>query len=213
MLALVVLVVAGYFGFTKANPFSNLYELHAVVRDAQNLKPNAPVRIAGVEVGKVTGIERESDGPPAARVTMQLRDDALPLHKDARMQIRPRILLEGNFFVDLQPGSPGTGDLPDGGTIPISQTATSVTLPQVLSVLDRDVRLDLQTFLREYGYALSGGGARGDQPDDPAARARLPAERDHQSGAARRAAHEGPRSACCAASAASRLRSPTTRRP
>ena len=160
VLALVVLVVAGYFGFTKANPFSNLYELHAVVRDAQNLKPGAPVRIAGVEVGKVTGIERESDGPPAARVTMQLRDDALPLHKDARLQIRPRILLEGNFFVDLQPGSPGTGDLPDGGTIPISQTATSVTLPQVLSVLDRDVRFDLQTFLREYGYALSGGGAR-----------------------------------------------------
>ena len=35
-----------------------------------------------------------------------------------------------------------------------------MTLPQVLSVLDRDVRFDLQTFLREYGYALSGGGAR-----------------------------------------------------
>ena len=60
---------------------------------------------------------------------MQLRDDALPLHKDARLQIRPRILLEGNFFVDLQPGSSATGALEDGGTVPITQTSNAVTLP------------------------------------------------------------------------------------
>ena len=57
VLTLVVIVVAAYFGFTKANPFANPYELSAVVTDAQNLKRGAPVRIAGVEVGKVTKIE------------------------------------------------------------------------------------------------------------------------------------------------------------
>ncbi|MBA3264517.1 MAG: MCE family protein [Thermoleophilaceae bacterium] len=160
VLTLVVLVVAAYFGFTKANPFENPYELHAVVRDAQNLKSGAPVRIAGVEIGKVTGIEAAEDGDPAARVTMQLREDALPLHDDAQLQIRPRILLEGNFFVDLKPGSASARELDDGGTIPVSATSTSVTLPEVLSVLDRDVRDDLRTLLREYGYALSGGGAQ-----------------------------------------------------
>jgi phospholipid/cholesterol/gamma-HCH transport system substrate-binding protein len=159
VIALVVLVVAAYFGFTKSNPFENPYQLHAVVRDAQNLKSGAPVRIAGVEVGKVTGVESAEAGEPAARVTMELRNDALPLHEDARLQIRPRILLEGNFFVDLQPGSPSAHELADGGTIPVSQTSNAVTLPDVLSVLDRDVRGDLQTLLREYGYALSGGGA------------------------------------------------------
>jgi phospholipid/cholesterol/gamma-HCH transport system substrate-binding protein len=159
VIALVVIVVAAYFGFTKANPFENPYQLHAVVRDAQNLKPGAPVRIAGVQVGKVTGVESAEAGESAARVTMELRNDALPLHQDARLQIRPRILLEGNFFVDLKPGSPSAHDLDDGGTIPVSQTSNAVTLPDVLSVLDRDVRGDLQTLLREYGYALSGGGA------------------------------------------------------
>ena len=57
VLTLVVLVVAAFFGFTKSNPFSDPYELNAVVRDAQNLKPGAPVRIAGVDVGKVTKID------------------------------------------------------------------------------------------------------------------------------------------------------------
>jgi virulence factor Mce-like protein len=161
VLTLVVLVVAAYFGFTKANPFANPYELHAVVRDAQNLKAGAPVRIAGVEVGEVTGIEAAEAGRPAARVTMELREDALPVHEDARVKIRPRILLEGNFFVDLQPGSASAASFEDGGTVPISQTATAVTLPEVLSVLQSDIRTDLQTLLREYGTeALAKGGAQ-----------------------------------------------------
>jgi virulence factor Mce-like protein len=155
----VVIVVAGYFGFTRANPFANPYEVSAVVTNAQNLKRGAPVRIAGVEVGKVVKIESTGDGEQTARVKMELKDEALPLHKDARLQIRPRILLEGNYFVDLKPGSPSAGDLADGSTLPVSQTASSVTLSDVLSVLDRDTRDDLRTLLSEYATALNGGGA------------------------------------------------------
>ena len=40
-------------------------------------------------------------------VTLALEDDALPIHEDATLKVRPRIFLEGNFFVDLKPGSPG----------------------------------------------------------------------------------------------------------
>jgi phospholipid/cholesterol/gamma-HCH transport system substrate-binding protein len=160
LLTLVVIVIAAYFGFTKSNPFADPYELKAVVRDAQNLKPGAPVREAGVEVGKVTKVEPAEAGEAAARVTMELSDDALPVHQDARLQIRPRILLEGNFFVDLEPGSWETGELEDGGTVPVTQTSSAVTLPEVLSVLDSDTRTDLQTLLREYSTALDGGGAQ-----------------------------------------------------
>jgi phospholipid/cholesterol/gamma-HCH transport system substrate-binding protein len=160
VLTLVVIAVATYFGFTKANPFANPFELKAVVRDAQNLKPRAPVRIAGVDVGKVTKIEAAEDGRAAARVTMELRDDALPVHEDATLDIRSRILLEGNFFVDLKPGSPSAAHYESGETIPITRTTASVTLPDILSVLQSDVRADLQTLLREYGTeALSEGGA------------------------------------------------------
>jgi virulence factor Mce-like protein len=160
VLTLVVIVVAAYFGFTKTNPFANPYELSAVVSNAQNLKPGAPVRIAGVEVGKVTKVESSGSGDSTARVKMELKDEALPLHDDASLQIRPRILLEGNFFVDLKPGSPSTGDLDDGATLPVTQTSASVTLPAVLAVLDRDTRDDLRLLLSEYATALNGGGAQ-----------------------------------------------------
>jgi phospholipid/cholesterol/gamma-HCH transport system substrate-binding protein len=159
VLAITTLLLLVYFGFSKSNPFANPYELHAMFRDVQSLKPKSPVRIAGVEVGKVTKIEPKGAG--AADVTMELRNDALPLHEDARAQIRSRIFLEGNFFVTIQPGSPSRGELKDGSTLPITQTASTVTLPEILDVLDSDVRTDLQTFLHEYGtVALRGGGAK-----------------------------------------------------
>jgi phospholipid/cholesterol/gamma-HCH transport system substrate-binding protein len=159
VLAITTLALLAYFGFSKANPFANPYELKAMFRDVENLQPRAPVRMAGVEVGKVTKIEPKGRG--AGEVTMELRDDALPLHKDASAQVRSRILLEGNFFVDIKPGSPSTGDLDDGSTLPITQTASTVTLPDILDALDSDIRTDLQTFLHEYGtVALRGGGAK-----------------------------------------------------
>jgi ABC-type transporter Mla subunit MlaD len=159
ILAVTTLLLLAYFGFTKANPFSNPYELHAMFRDVKSLKPRSPVRMAGVDVGKVTKIEPKGNG--AADVTMELSDDALPLHDDASAQLRSRIFLEGNFFVDIKPGTPSTGDLKDGATLPITQTASTVTLPDILDVLNSDVRTDLRTFLHEYGtVALQGGGAK-----------------------------------------------------
>ncbi len=52
VLALVVVGLCTYFGFSKANPFANPYEFKAVFHDVNNLKPQSPVRIAGVEVGQ-----------------------------------------------------------------------------------------------------------------------------------------------------------------
>ena len=106
----------------------------------------SPVRIAGVDVGKVTKLETNGDG--AATVTMELRDDALPLHRTPTLKIRPRILLEGNYFVDIQPGhavAPPCSTTAEPS--PITQTATAVPLPEILSTLTTDTRNDLRTLL------------------------------------------------------------------
>ncbi len=158
LVAILLMTLGIWLSFSKANPFSNPYELRAMFRDAKNLKSGAPVRVAGVEVGKVTGVE-SVDG--AARVTMELSDEARPIHEDAQLEVRPRILLEGNFFVDLQPGSPSADELDEGATVAITQTTAAVTLPDILDVLNSDVRRDLQSLLYEYGtVALKGGGAK-----------------------------------------------------
>ena len=62
ILAIVLIALLSYFGFTKANPFSNPYEFKAVFNDVNNLKPRSPVRIAGVDVGKVTKVEPVESG-------------------------------------------------------------------------------------------------------------------------------------------------------
>jgi phospholipid/cholesterol/gamma-HCH transport system substrate-binding protein len=160
LIAVLLIAVGSYFGFTKSNPFASPYELTAAFETANNLKPNSPVRIAGVDVGKVKKIEALEDG--GAMVEMEIKDKGLPIHEDATMKIRPRIFLEGNFFVDLQPGSPSAPVQEDGGRpIPSNQTSAPVQFGDVLAALQSDTRSDLQVFLKEYAKGLSGEGARG----------------------------------------------------
>jgi virulence factor Mce-like protein len=160
-IVLVVLVAVTYLGFTKSIPFRHHYEIHAVFRTANNVKPNSPVRIAGVNVGKVTGVNHISSDPQAAEVTMRIDKKGLPIHKDATLQVRPRIFLEGNFFVDLHPGSPSAPTLGDGDTIPVNQTSAPVQIDQVLGVLQRDTRKNLQGVLKELSTGLAGQGGAG----------------------------------------------------
>jgi phospholipid/cholesterol/gamma-HCH transport system substrate-binding protein len=158
---LVVLAIGIYLGFTKEIPFRHHYTIEAVFPSANNIRVDSPVRVAGVNVGKVTRIAHVEDGRQAALVTMRIDKKGLPLHRDARMKIRPRIFLEGNFFVDVSPGSPSSPALHDGDRIPINQTSAPVQLDQVLSVLQAPTRRDLQGLLRELSSGLSGEGARG----------------------------------------------------
>ena len=161
VIALVVVIVGVYLGFTKSIPFRSHYEVKAAFRSANNLRPGSPVRIAGVEVGKVSSVTRARAGDSGALVTMRIADNGRPLHRDASFKIRPRIFLEGNFFVDVSAGSPSGEEVADGHTFPVNQTATPVQLDQILTALQSDTRSDLQSFLREYSDGLSGRGAKG----------------------------------------------------
>jgi virulence factor Mce-like protein len=171
-IAIVALVVVAYFAFTKANPFAEPYELNFVVRSANELKQRSPVRIAGVDVGKVTNVEPipsdERDLLPGhadesfARVTMQIDDEGLPIKEDATIKIRNRIFLEGNYFVELHPGSPSTEELPSGETLPPNQADFPTQQHQVLQdVLRRDQREDFRIIFDELSTALEGAGAAG----------------------------------------------------
>jgi phospholipid/cholesterol/gamma-HCH transport system substrate-binding protein len=161
LLAIVVIAVLSYFGFTKANPFADPFELKAAFDDAASVAPGSPVRIAGVEVGEVTKVEPLGSAGGGGVVTMTIDDEGLPIHRDAQLKIRPRIFLEGNKFVDVRPGSPSAPAVDDGHTIPIGQTAAPVQFGDLLTALQSDTRADLKTFLAEYSSGLAGGGARG----------------------------------------------------
>jgi phospholipid/cholesterol/gamma-HCH transport system substrate-binding protein len=149
---LLVIVIAVYFGFTKHIPFKHGFRLNAQFATAVNIKGKSPVRIAGVNVGKVTSIKRQGS---TALVGMEIEPRGLPIHSDATVKIRPRIFLEGNWFVELQPGSPSNKALSSGDTLPITQASDPVQLDQVLDALNTDTRANLQNFLIGYGDGLT----------------------------------------------------------
>jgi phospholipid/cholesterol/gamma-HCH transport system substrate-binding protein len=161
LIAILVVLVASWFAFEKHVPFfTHHYQLKAVFQNATNLRTNSPVRIAGVNVGTVTSVKTYKDqngtATGAALVTMSLSNNALPIHSDATLKIRPKLFLEGNFFVQLQPGSPSGSNLKSGSTIPVTQTSAPVQIDQVLSSLQSNTRANLQALLVGYGSALNG---------------------------------------------------------
>jgi phospholipid/cholesterol/gamma-HCH transport system substrate-binding protein len=176
LLTLIVIGLATYLGFSKHIPLTHGFRVKAVFESANSIRTNSPVRIAGVNVGKVKGIARQP-GTDTAIVTMEIQDKGLPVHKDATVRIRPRIFLEGNFFVDLQPGTPATPTIDDGDTLPVSQTAGPVQLDQVLTALQQDTRSDLQRVVKALATGLTFKPSRADDRDaDPSARGQSAAE-------------------------------------
>ncbi len=150
---ILVFTIGPYLAFTGHVPFTSYgYELKATFSNSANIALNSPVRIAGVEVGKVISTSRDGD---ATTVTFTVEEAGRPIHTDAFAAIRPRIFLEGNFFVDLDPGSPSAPDMESGATIPVSHTSTAVQLDEVLTALQSPVRADLSRLLESYGTALT----------------------------------------------------------
>jgi ABC-type transporter Mla subunit MlaD len=150
---ILIFTVGPYLAFTGHVPFTSYgYELKATFNNGVNIATNSPVRIAGVEVGRVISTERDGD---ATTVTFTVEGKGRPIHDDAFAAIRPRIFLEGNFFIDLSPGSPSAPELGSDGTIPVSRTSTWVQIDEVLTALQAPVRADLSHLLESYGTALT----------------------------------------------------------
>jgi phospholipid/cholesterol/gamma-HCH transport system substrate-binding protein len=175
VIALVVIAFLTFEGFTRFNPFQSNFELKATFHSVNNLQPKSPVRIAGVNVGVVKDVTAIKGGG-GATVTMEIQKTGLPIHTDAQMKIRPRIFLEGNFFVDLLPGSPSAPTVHSGDTIPINQTSTPVQLGDLLTALQSDTRSDLKTLI--YEYAVKGIGNGGAQAYNRALDSATPAFRE-----------------------------------
>ena len=157
ILGALVLLAFSYGAFTKKVPLLDGYQIEVQFKSSNQLRKGSPVRIAGVDVGKVTGFE---DGPGTTRyVRMKIGDKGRPIHSDAQFKIRPRLFLEGGFLVEIRPGSPSAPELENGDRVPVAQTQTPVQFHQVLTALNRRTRDGFKVLLKELSTALDGGGA------------------------------------------------------
>ena len=121
--AAAVILAVCYLVFGGGLPFtSSPFTLKAAFTVETQLHLGSPVRIAGVNVGTVTSVQRVGGSSTAAVATMSIQSNGLPIHADATADIRPRLFLEGNFYVDLHPGTPSAPTVSSGATLPASQT-------------------------------------------------------------------------------------------
>jgi phospholipid/cholesterol/gamma-HCH transport system substrate-binding protein len=130
------------------------FELKAEFQTAQAAVPGQgqTLRVAGVEVGDVDDVDLE-DG--VAVVTFGVDRDFLPVYRDATILMRPQTALKDMFF-EMDPGTKQAGEIEDGGTVQLANTAPDVDLDQVLGSLDNDTRAYLKLLLISGGEALNG---------------------------------------------------------
>ncbi len=108
-IVLIVLAVVSYAAFTRYNPFANPYRVQAAFKGPQDVRVNSAVRLAGVDIGKVTAVE---EGPQEGTsvIEMEIEEEgAARWARTPRFKVRPRLFLEGNYFIDVRPGTPGRG--------------------------------------------------------------------------------------------------------
>ena len=154
LFAILLVGLGFYFAFAKSIPFTSPgYQVNATFTNAVNIAINSPIRIAGINVGKVTSLEPNGDN---TTVTFTVDENGRPIREDASVQIRPRLFLEGNWFIDLDPGTPEAPEMDDDGRIPVSNTGTSVQFGDVLrNTLQLPQRANLQKLFDGLGTGLN----------------------------------------------------------
>lgn len=110
------------------------------------------VRVAGVEVGSIQGVELRN-GKALARVA--INREFLPVYQNATALMRPKTALK-DMFIELDPGDPSAPQLEENGIIPSANTAPDINLDEVLNALDADTRDYLRILITSAGKGLAG---------------------------------------------------------
>jgi phospholipid/cholesterol/gamma-HCH transport system substrate-binding protein len=135
-------------------PWTHQYSVTANFSDAADILVNNEVYMDGVRVGRVGAVSVEKGH---AHVTLVIDDSrAQPLHPDASAEVRKKNLL-GETYIDLQRGS-ASGQMADGGDIPVDRTVPITEIDQVLAIFDPETVQRLQLLISGLGDALTNNG-------------------------------------------------------
>jgi phospholipid/cholesterol/gamma-HCH transport system substrate-binding protein len=112
---ILVLILSLLFAGSIGDLFTGKSVIHAVFKNVQGLRPGAPVRFGGMEIGRVT--EMRFDPTSQIRVSLSIRTDVMKyLRTDSQAQLLTLGLL-GDKYVALTPGTPQGNPLQAGQTL------------------------------------------------------------------------------------------------
>lgn len=153
-----ILFCALIFGYLWVNMGGSIiavtsegYRVIVPIKDGDNVVFDSDVRVAGVPVGKVRGIEVKDS---VAEVTLQFDEDSvIPLHQGMTVHLRAKSMVEETYIEVVD----GDGEeIADGGTISAEAVAEPVQLHDVLTSLDEPTRASLGRTLRALGKGTKG---------------------------------------------------------
>jgi phospholipid/cholesterol/gamma-HCH transport system substrate-binding protein len=140
------------------HPFSHSYRLDAVFSDATGVFKGDAVKLAGVDVGRVTGAKIENG---RALVSFTVNNN-VKLSRDSIVAMRWRNVL-GQRFLYLYPGSSGGRYFRNGDRVPLANTENAGDLGQFLNHLGPILRAidpeKANAFLDAMNTALVGNEA------------------------------------------------------
>lgn len=138
------------------------YQIRAIFVNAGGITKGADVRVAGANVGTITGIYVGKTN--LASVILDVTDPAFqPFYTDAKCRIRLQSLI-GEKFVDCDPGTPTKPPLPkdpadpDRVILPSSQTSSPVDPDELLDAMREPQRERFRVIINELGITLTGRG-------------------------------------------------------
>jgi phospholipid/cholesterol/gamma-HCH transport system substrate-binding protein len=137
---------------------SQPFKIKAEFSDAQAVTPGQgqTVRVAGVQVGKISDVELKNGVAVVTLAIDQKYKKRLNIRSDATALLRPRTGLK-DMFIELDPGYNGQV-LKQNQTIPVTNTSPDIDPDEVLSALDTDTRSYLQLLIGGLGKGFKGNG-------------------------------------------------------
>jgi ABC-type transporter Mla subunit MlaD len=131
------------------------YRYYADFGEATQLTTNADVRISGVTVGHVTGVEPRTTN---TRATIEIDHEYAPIAQTSRAILRAKTLL-GETYIEITPGKRTDPRLPEEAVLPAKQVLPTTELDEILRALDPPTRKDLQKLLGGFAHGVKGRGA------------------------------------------------------
>lgn len=117
VISLVVFLGVIYLLGARARYFERKYELHADFTEVSGLIEGATVRLAGVQIGRVTDVELSPQVGGKVRVTLSVsRQFSERIRGDSEAQIVTQGLL-GDKLIEIAQGTPATAALKPGDVI------------------------------------------------------------------------------------------------
>jgi phospholipid/cholesterol/gamma-HCH transport system substrate-binding protein len=159
----VLVLLIGVFLAYNSNsgfPFVPTRELKVDIPNGTSLLPGNQVEVGGGDdIGIVSAMHpvRLSNGRTVAQLILQLTESAGPVPADSRVSIDTRSVL-GLKYVNLHRGS-SKRVLPDGATLPASQTTVPVQFDDINKIFDAKTRPAVQKDLVGFGDALAARGS------------------------------------------------------